>query len=364
MIKDQTEILIIGGGIAGCIAAISLVEHFDVCLIDKLEKPKERIGESLAPAAQRILSELDLCQNLDPELEDQLYRKNLGMQSYWGSDQVHIVDHMRNPDGLGLNLDRKIFEIYLREKAEQRGIRCLWSTQLLKSSYENETWCVEVRSGKTERKINCEYVIDATGRSSIFSRQLGIERVAIDNLIACWVTLDNSLENKMSTITATQNGWWYSAVIPGEKRIIAFQTDSDLLPKSTFKSLEAFIELSKENNEITDILDQSDLSTLKFHGVRSANSTILNQACGSKWAAIGDAAMSFDPLSSQGMYNAMACALQLRDLLKEFRFSIKTQNIYTDQISSIWNQYIAHKNLFYNYEKRWINEEFWKRRHN
>lgn len=364
MIKDQTEILIIGGGIAGCIAAISLVEHFDVCLIDKLEQPKDRIGESLAPAAQRILSELDLCQNLEPELEDKLYRKNIGMQSYWGSDQVHIVDHLRNPDGLGLNLDRKEFEIYLREKTEERGVHCLWSTQLLKSTYENEIWNVEVRSGKTKRNINCKYVIDATGRPSIFSRQLGIERTATDQLIACWATLENSSENRMSTISSTSNGWWYSAVVPGNKRIIAFQTDSDLLTRSTFKSLETFIELSKENKEISNILDQSDLSTLEFHGVRSANSTKLNQVCGCKWAAIGDAAISFDPLSSQGMFNAMACALQLRDLLTEFGFSKKTKNIYSNQINSIWNQYISHKNLFYNYEKRWINEKFWKRRHN
>ena len=47
--------MIVGGGIAGCIAAISLIEFYEVTLIDKLAIPKEKIGESLAPAAQRIL---------------------------------------------------------------------------------------------------------------------------------------------------------------------------------------------------------------------------------------------------------------------------------------------------------------------
>ena len=79
----KTDILIIGGGIAGCIAAISLVEFYQVTLIDKLVVSKEKIGESLAPAANRILKELDLLDELEREIGS-LYKKNMGMQSYWG----------------------------------------------------------------------------------------------------------------------------------------------------------------------------------------------------------------------------------------------------------------------------------------
>ena len=98
MSELKTDILIIGGGIAGCIAAISLVDFYQVTLIDKLAEPQERIGESLAPAAQRILKELDLLDDLENKIGS-LYQNNLGMQSYWGSSQSQIVDHLRNPDG-------------------------------------------------------------------------------------------------------------------------------------------------------------------------------------------------------------------------------------------------------------------------
>jgi len=66
--------LIVGGGIAGCIAAISLIEFYEVTLIDKLAIPKEKIGESLAPAAQRILKKLNLLDDLEQET-DFLYKK-------------------------------------------------------------------------------------------------------------------------------------------------------------------------------------------------------------------------------------------------------------------------------------------------
>lgn len=363
MTQTKTDILILGGGIAGCIAAISLVDRFQVTLIDKLPEPKDRIGESLAPAAQRILRELNLCQDLDAKTEQKLFRKNLGMQSYWGSNQVHMVDHFKNPDGLGLNLDRKEFEVYLRKVAEERGVECLWNAQFVKSKFEENSWKVLIKSGAAEYQIRTQFVIDATGRQSHFARHQGIQRSHFDQLIACWISLPNTLKNEMSTISSTQSGWWYSAVVPNNKRVISFQTDSDLFEKSTFKTLDSLLILAKENEQIQSILNQSDENAILFHGVTAANSTKLNQTAGNKWVALGDAAISFDPLSSQGMFNAMACAMQLRNLIVEFGFTEQLQQHYSNQIVSIWHRYLQHKDLFYSQEQRWKSHEFWKRRH-
>ena len=48
----------------------------------------------MAPAANRILKELNLLDDLEQQ-KDMVYQTNLGMQSFWGSNQVHIVDHLR-----------------------------------------------------------------------------------------------------------------------------------------------------------------------------------------------------------------------------------------------------------------------------
>lgn len=362
MIQQKTDILIIGGGIAGCIAAIALADQHQVMLIDKQSEPQDRIGESLAPAAQRILRELNLCQNLPKELEERLFRRNLGMQSYWGNDQVHIVDHLRNPDGMGLNLDRKAFEVYLRSVAKERGIQCLFGARFHQSRYEDNLWKLIAKSSEEAFEIETQFIIDATGRPSHFTRSLGIERTAYDTLIACWMSLPNALENQMSTISASDKGWWYSAVVPNNKRVIAFQTDADLVDRSQFKTLDAFLQLSKANKEIAEILSQSDVDRIKFHGVTAANSTKLNQVAGQQWVALGDAATSFDPLSSQGMFNAMACAMQLRDLIYRFGFSEELQKNYSLQVEDIWRHYIQHKNLFYKQEQRWRKSPFWQRR--
>jgi flavin-dependent dehydrogenase len=364
-LSDQkTDILIIGGGIAGCIAAISLIDTYHVTLIDKLSEPKERIGESLAPAAQRILKQLDLLDGMNNPL-DAIYKTNLGMQSYWGSDQVHFVDHLRNPDGFVKNLNRKAFEGYLRKSAEHRGVKCLWNTQLYKSSYEDSKWEVEVTSNdenSEKHSICASFVIDASGRNSHFARGLGIKRQVKDKLIACWMTLPNTKENTMSTISASENGWWYSSVVPNNKRIIAFHTDSDLINKNELKSAESFIKLAEGNKEISTLLKVND-NEIEFQGTVAANSTKLTQVAGKKWVALGDAALSFDPLSSQGMFNAMASAMQLRELIRQFEFTEQLIKIYTDQIDQIWQHYLHHESTFYQAEVRWKKSDFWKRRH-
>lgn len=371
--NSTTDILIIGGGIAGCIAAISLVNHYNVTLLDKLVEPVDRIGESLAPAAQRILKELDLLENESDVVKQTIFRNNLGMQSYWGSNQLQIVDHMRNPDGFSRSLDRKNFEVYLRKIASERGVNCIWGTRLSNSSYEGNYWKVTTKSddlkNRTTHTIQAKFVIDATGRQSHFTKSLGIQRTSYDKLISCWMSLPNTQENTMSTIAADELGWWYSAVVPDNKRVIAFQTDADLVDRNTFKHLDAFLAFTKQQELIASLVEGNE-TTVNFHGTVSANSTRLEQVTGKQWVALGDAAMSFDPLSSQGMFNAMANAMQLQKLLIDYDFirdlnSVKEKQfnrLYENQLQQVWNHYLKHKNFFYSTETRWKETTFWKRR--
>lgn len=360
MSEHKTDILIIGGGIAGCIAAISLVDHYQVTLIDKLPEPKDRIGESLAPAANRILNELDLLKDLEQH-SPPIFKQNLGMQSYWGSDQLQIVDHMRNPDGFVKSLNRRAFETYLRSKAEERGVKCVWGASLYSSFFEDEVWTIRIRStDEIIREIDAKYVIDASGRQAHFARSIGIKRQVEDKLIACWVTLPNSEQNTMSTISSSQNGWWYTSVVPNGKRIVAFHTDSDLIEKSSLKTAESFIELAQENQYISALLAK-EKGRIDFQGITAANSSKLFRTAGKQWAAIGDAAVSFDPLSSQGMFNAMASAMQLRGFIRELGFTENLSNQHQYQMDQVWEHYLKHRSLFYNAERRW-NSEFWARR--
>lgn len=369
----KTDILIIGGGIAGCIAATSLSKHYNVTLVDKLITPVERIGESLAPASQRILNQLGLLDDKTDKhlLKNNVYIPNLGMQSYWGNESVNIVDHLKNPDGFVRNLDRKAFETYLRRKTSEHNVTCLWGMKLYTSNYENNEWRVVVKSNTVkDRKtteINAKFVIDASGRQSHFAKNF-TDRIQEDALVACWISLPNTEKNTMSTIVSDRLGWWYTAVIPNQRRIISFHTDPDLIDRKTFKSSASFLALIKQNKVLSKYINNE--KEIEFHGTVSANSTRLKNVVGKQWVALGDAATSFDPLSSQGMFNAMASAMQMSSLLYTYNFidNLNPDKIkqfatsYSYQIDNIWKHYLSHKTTFYRSETRWKNAAFWKRR--
>ncbi|MBY5958641.1 NAD(P)/FAD-dependent oxidoreductase [Membranicola marinus] len=370
----KTDLLVIGAGVAGCLTAISLADQYDVTLIDQLSEPSDRIGESLAPAAQRILKQLGIFQNLNPRKKEQLYRKNIGMQSYWGSDRVQIEDHLNNPDGPVLCLNRKEFENHLRRTAMERGVRSIWPTRFYSSFYEQGRWLVTTTAGtpspnNIKQQITARFVVDATGRPSRFARQVGVRRDHFDKLISCWSTMPDHGKNKMSTISACESGWWYSAVVPGHRRVLAYQTDADLIDRNQMRELEGFLLLAKEHQPVRRLLHESH-DAIQFHGTVSANSTRLEHVAGNQWVAIGDAALSFDPLSSQGLFHAMASAMQFKelitglDLIKDptSRKMDQFRLLYTHQMDEVWERYLHHKRVYYGAERRWAACPFWRRR--
>jgi len=159
-------------------------------------------------------------------------------------------------------------------------------------------------------------------------------------------------------------------VVPNNKRVLAFHTDPDLIDRNAMQGDGSFLALAQSNPVISAILERSG-DNIELHGIVAANSSCLQQVTGQQWAALGDAAISFDPLSSQGMFNAMASALQLKALIKKFNLVNKLdkqkmqqfETAYTQQINHIWLHYLNHKSIFYQQEMRWKNSPFWKRRH-
>jgi flavin-dependent dehydrogenase len=377
-INSDVDVVIIGAGVAGCIAAIALAKSYDVVLIDKLDQPIERIGECLPPATRRILKRLDLLDGLEsanPPAGQCTHLRNIGTQSYWGKEQVQIVDHLRNPDGFGWHLDRRAFEIHLRKAALTSSVNCAWPAKLHDAHCEDHRWHITTEPVDKASKLGTQnfrakFVIDASGRQSHFARKLGIHRQHFDKLIACWATLPDFGQNKMSTISAGELGWWYSAPLPNNRRVLALQTDSDLINHREIKNASQFITLAQANCEMAKIIERNE-GGIQFHQTVSANSTRLNQVAGQQWAALGDAAMSFDPLSSQGMFNAMAGAMQLAEMLIVFgliedpgsKNMAHFQSAYTHQIDQIWSHYINHKKTSYREEMRWKESVFWRRRH-
>lgn len=356
---NTTQILVLGAGIGGCIAALALAPFYSVVLVDLHSVPKDRVGECLAPAAGRILHKLRLSQLLH-----QGHLVSHGLLSYWGSETPKVVDQLVNPDGHGWHLDRQLFEQQLRDVAQMRGVSCFWPAAFIQSKQQAEGWCVELQHESQRTEVHCQLVIDATGRHSRFARSLAVSRHNLDQQLSVWLTAEVKVRKHISVLSSAAMGWWYSAPLPklpfaaknmsqfdgseGQARLFALQIQPGQLDKSLSQSSHCFLKAAAEAPGLGTLVQQIVPGTEQLHELVAANSSKLSVGCGTGWFAIGDAAMSFDPLSSQGIFNAMATAMQLADLLIEHGLHHhSTVALYQAQLDSIWQHYLQHRKHFY-----------------
>ena len=75
--------------------------------------------------------------------------------------------------------------------------------------------------------------------------------------------------------------------------------------------------------------------------------------------------MCFDPLSSQGIFNALytglAASTSLYDALKTSNFQKQTEE-YNNELKSIWGAYLNNRASWYQDQTRWPQSTFWQRR--
>ena len=360
----EVDVFILGAGPAGCCAALNLAPFYRTLMIDRSATPKPRVGESLPPAANPLLKDMGL---LD-EFRVQGHLPYYGNQSRWGSEELRETDFLRDPMGHGWHLDRRAFEIWLRNKAMQRGAKLLAPARLgLVEWNEDQRWTIAVTHGERRMAVQARVLIDAGGRTPVIARRLGATRVQLDNMVCSWVMYGTQLQNSQqgfSYIHSTPQGWWYTAPTPGGKQILAFHTRAGNPATAWMHCWASLVEQAQNISELCERIGfetvDGDAQSLQ-HGYTSANSATTQPAAGNAWLSIGDAALSFDPLSSQGIFNALYTGLAASESVDRFlRGEISNFAEYERQLGAIREAYDRHLKEWYRAETRWSGEEFWK----
>jgi flavin-dependent dehydrogenase len=342
-------------------------------MIDRKSVPKPRAGESLPPAANPLLRDMGL---LD-EFRKQSHLPYYGNQSRWGSEHLQEIDFLRDPRGHGWHLDRQEFEIWLRHKAMERSAALLAPARLAHVEWgENQRWRIAVihadqRSRPVDQRtmIQARVLIDAGGRTPVIAKRLGATRIQLDNMVCSWVIEEaqpHNSEQGFSYIHSVPQGWWYTAPVPGRKRIVSFHTRAGNAATAWTHSAASLLEQAHKipslRERISFALPGQNPWQLE-QGYTAANSAMTQPAVGRAWLSVGDAALSFDPLSSQGIFNALYTGLAASESVDRFlRGELSNFAEYEQQLKAIWAAYQQHLQECYRSETRWSGEEFWKDR--
>ena len=299
------DILIVGAGVAGSVAALTLSRQgYRVAVIERNLPRSSSIGECLPPRVKPALRLLGL--------EDAFLADNhLSMQGYcvsWDKSGQYERDFLRSPYGCGWLLNRKRFDQMLVNAGMESGGLYHWQTKLINIT-QNETnphWQIECLTDKQPVYFTAKALVDASGRSRSVARRLGGKSRRDDNLIAFVSRVDHTqchtLPPQDVLIESSANGWWYSAPFSSKYSTLCYFTDGDLpIPKNSNTLLDWSLQLPNMKRRLLGAIIP------KYEPlIRTAAYTSALEACvGNRWIAIGDAACSFDPLSSYGITSAL-----------------------------------------------------------
>ncbi|HSS49840.1 MAG TPA: NAD(P)/FAD-dependent oxidoreductase [Thermoanaerobaculia bacterium] len=358
---------IIGGGPAGAAAALMLARAGRrVLLADQTPGDLDfKIGEGLPPAARPLLRDLGA---LEPFLDDG-HLPSFGNESSWGSGTPRIHDFIRDPNGHGWHLDRVRFDAMLRRLAQEAGAE-LWAPARLRgfSREAGGAWRLSIGPAEKEQETRAGWLVDATGRAAYVARQLGAKTAYDDRQVAFTALFaprpgEPEDHDSLTRVESAPDGWWYTALLPGKRRVVAFLTDADLEAARAAAQPAGFDELLAQTHNVRSRLATGGYRRLAAPRGGPAASARLIPGHGDGWVAIGDAALAFDPLSSQGiltaLYGGLRAARSIESELAGTRGSVKG---FSEDLHRVHEAYRRNRLAIYAEEKRWAERDFWRRR--
>lgn len=263
------DVLVAGAGPAGATAARSLAARgLRVALADRLDRPCRRL-EVVSPSLRPLLQGLGIADLLD---DPGIARACLGIERRWGGAPVQVEDFLAHRGSGGHVVDRFALDAALRAKAGAAGA-ALIPLRVMNVAADAEGVVVRFSDGS---ELPAGRVIDATGRAALPARRLGANWVCSEALTARLVARRVEAQcdgPRWLRVSGDGGGWRYSVEGPGGRQ----ETWS----------------ISKAGKGAGG-------------ACADASSARLDRAAGTNWAAVGDAAAAFDPVTSQGLANAFS----------------------------------------------------------
>ena len=330
-------------------------------LVDSRDAPWVRIGESLAPAARRLFEDMRLWD----EFQGESHAPCNGVCSVWGTPEPAMNDGLRDLDGPGWHLDRLRFDDWLRRVAVRRGAALLIPARPGHIVRDGDRWQLDLVIGDRRVPVRARMLVDAAGRGSTVARGLGARRMVQDRLVCGWLHGDElpGRQSGLTHIEAEPDGWWYTAPLPGLRRVVAFYTDSDLPAADIAAHRDGLLRCLSDRGSLATVLAGSGFAASATGGFCAAHGSVLMPAADDGWLSVGDAAMSFDPLSSQGLFNSLYTGLAAAEAADRYLGGDDgAPGGYRRMLVSVWTAYRTHLHAWYGLERRWAERPFWKRR--
>ncbi len=320
-INSNISVGIVGAGPAGALSAYLLARQgYNVTLIERQSEVKRKVcGEYLCPKAVELLFGLGLLEETCQGFE-QLF----GMVIVSPKQVVVETDFPEN--NFGLSLNRQVFDQRLIALALSSGAK-LYSNWILNSANQTSSGKWEIRSSLGE-SLSFDLLIAADGRQSKIGHYLGHIRELNTTRAAlhCYLPRKKYFGERRGEMHIFANGS-YCGIDPITDLEVNFSVvinSEDLKTNKPEDLIEHYINLSSRLKCQFDTSKLSSVEIKKVTCLKNHNEFI----AGSNLAYVGDADVLIDPLTGEGIYNALLSAHLLVESILAEKTMTKALNRY------------------------------------
>lgn len=350
MIPSNTDVAVLGGGFAGmaCAAGLTRAGH-KVLLLARRAMPAA-VGEYLPPEGCAALA----ASGLDDVLKAPEHHRSPGVLSAWAGAPPVLQDALRIPGGQAWNLDRAAFERDIARHLRDAGVTIIPVERRPAISGTPGSWILMLDDGYA---TTAGFLVDATGRAAALASAMGAEMQRRDRLTGLALFCHGTVvANAALRVESLPSGWAYAAPLSQDRVVAVFLTDAAGMPRR-MQARRAFAESALRAAPLIGPLLPDELSMAAFRSVPAWSQRTV-PSLGPGWAAIGDAAMAFDPLASAGMTKALLDVRELRDLLAGSQDIGDLQ----EKRAVRYHGYLQNLDEHYATEVRFVDSAFWTRK--
>jgi flavin-dependent dehydrogenase len=353
---DHYDVAVVGGGPAGSVAALQLARAgATVLLLERRTRYERRLGETLPPTATRVLEELNVWDDFLTAGPVPTYAN----ASAWGSGDLRFDDFIFGTQGPGWHIDRGRFEAILCASAQRAGATVLRGSPI-KSLHMNACGCqLHFMRDCSLQAATADFLIDASGRGR-YGWQLHSERRQVDHMIGVALTVSVPAVPGVSSYTLVESiddGWFYSAQVSATEIVACYMTDPDLYSRARGSGNCFQSRLARAPHTRKRLEGATEVSRLLC---ADAGSSLRTTAAGDKWMAIGDAALSCDPLSASGLITAINSGVHAANIV--MKSDMPAPHSWSGYLNSMFTSYLSQRMQYYQMEERWPTSAFWLRR--
>ncbi|MEI2259597.1 tryptophan 7-halogenase [Stenotrophomonas indicatrix] len=321
---ERTEILIIGAGPAGSVAAAMLRQQGrKVLMLERQQFPRFSIGESLLPQSMEYIEAAGLLQDV---VEAGFQYKN-GAAFVHGQARTAFDFRKKFSPGWGTTyqVQRADFDNVLARGAERMGATLRFGDEVLSVEPGEQPLVSVRRPDGSEYRIEADFILDASGFARLLPRLLDLESPSnfpVRGAIFCHVRDNIPAEaefdrNKILITTHPEHidVWYWTIPFSNGCCSLGVVAEPSFFERYEGDDLQKLQAIVGEDPNLTSLLANAEWAVLPVRRITGYSANV-SSLWGPGYALLGNAGEFLDPVFSSGVTIAFKSAQLASECLK------------------------------------------------